>query len=158
MKKKILLFVFAIVFTIGVSACGGNTNTEIEKEEISTEKVDHADYMVQHIKSIKPENRDEFLSFWQTSVSYCKTIALELKNSGNTNSYEFDPTDASQIPEEISGLYDFSRLTKKNSENLHKNFVMKINGTEVSLSYDGIDIFPTKYAYSDIQDIIDSMK
>lgn len=158
MKKKILLFVLAISVMAGLSACGENSNTEIENKEIVADKVDDADYMVKHIKSIEPENRDEFLSFWQTSISYCKTIALELKNSGNKNSYEFDPTDASQVPEEISGLYDFSRLEKKNYDNLHKNFVMKINGADVSLSYDGIDIFPTTYAYSDIQDIIDSLK
>lgn len=158
MKKKILLFILAVAVVMSLCSCGEKTNVETEEPEVVTEQLDNSDYMVKHIKSIKPENRDEFLSFWQASVSYCKTIALELKNSGNTNSYEFDPTDASQVPEEISGLYDFSRLNQKNSENLHKDFMMKINGADVSLSYDGIDIYPTTYAYSDIQDIIDALK
>ncbi len=158
MKKKILLFVLAIAIVGSLCACGEKNDVEKQNPEVISEQIDDSDYMTKHIKSITPENREEFLSFWQASVSYCKTIALELKNSGNTNKYEFDPTDSSQVPEEISGLYDFSRLNQKNSRKLHKDFIMTIDGSDVTLSYDGIDVYPTTYAYSDIQGIIDALK
>lgn len=157
MKKRILLLGLVITLALGMCSCGKSQNTE-PKEQPVTKKMDSGNYMEEHIKSIAPENRAEFLSFWQMSISYCKIIAFELKNMGNTQDYSFDPTDESQIPEEISELYDFSELSEANMKNLHKNFKMEIKGAEVSLSYDGIDIYPTEYAYSDIQDIIDSLK
>ena len=158
MKRKILLIVLATALILSLCACVEKKVAEPEDPQTVSEQVDNSDKMVKHIKSIEPENREEFLSFWQASVSYCKAIALELKSSGNTNKYEFDPTDTSQIPEEISSLYDFSRLSQKNSKNLHKNFIMTVDGADVTLSYDGMEMYPTTYAYSDIQDIINSLK
>lgn len=157
MKKKVLLLVLVVSLVLSVCACG---NKDVEKVENNNEivEVDNNDYMTKHIKSISPENRNEFLSFWHAAISYCKTIGLELKGMNNQASYEFDPTDESQIPEAIKGIYDFSRLNQKNTKGLHKDFKMEIDGVDVKLSFDGIDIYPTEYEYSEIQGIIDSLK
>lgn len=158
MKRKILLIVLATALILSLCACGEKKVAETEDPQTVSEQVDNSDKMVKHIKSIEPEDREEFLAFWQSSILYCKAIALELKNGGNTDKYEFDPTDESQIPKEISSLYDFSELSRENTENLHKDFIMTVDGADVTLSYDGMEMYPTTYAYSDIQDIINSLK
>ena len=156
MKRKISLILVISVFIFAIAGCGNKkaeTNVESDSGVVETNN----DYMAKHIQSIEPENRDEFLYFWQSAVAYCKAVKLELKEIGNTNSYEFDPTDESQIPEELKSI-DFSKLKRDNSKNLHKDFKLCIDGTNVELSFDGIDIYPTDYGYSDIEEIIEGLK
>ena len=156
MKRKISLILVISVFIFAIAGCG-NQKEEISVESDSGVVETKNDYMTKHIQSIEPENRDEFLYFWQSAVAYCKAVKLELKEIGNTNSYEFDPTDESQIPEELKSI-DFSKLKRDNSKNLHNDFRLCIDGTNVELSFDGIDIYPTDYGYSDIEEIIEGLK
>lgn len=154
MKRKISLMLVISIIILGITGCGN------KKEEPSVEsdaEVIETDYMVKYIQSIEPENRDEFLYFWQSAISYCKAVKLDLKEIGNTNAYEFDPTDESQIPAELKNI-DFSKLKRDNSKNLHKDFNLRIDGTNVELSFDRIDIYPTDYGYSDIREIIEELK
>lgn len=160
MKKKILLFAVVTAFAIGVGGCCSKNDDAAEPQnavETQVDNVDSGDGMVNHIKSLTPEDRTEFLNFWQASIVYCNGVALELKGIKNTAKYEFDPTDEAQIPAEISKIYNFSRLSQANSKKLHKDFKMTIDGTDVTLSFDGMDIYPTTYGYSDIQEIINSL-
>lgn len=156
MKKRILLFTAIAVLVVGICGCNKADDTLTSEPTAAKTEAKSDDYMVKHIRSIEPENREEFLYYWQGAISYCKAVKLELKEIGNTNSYEFDPTDESQIPSELSGV-DFSNLKRDNSKNLHKDFKLKIDGTDVELSFDGIDIYPTDYGYSDIAEIIESL-
>lgn len=162
MKKKILLFAVIAALALGTCACNKNSNTETDEStpaeaENNTADYDSGDLMVKHIKSIEPESRDDFLYFWQSAISYCTGIKLELKEIENTASYEFDPTDESQIPAELSEIYDFAGLKRRDPENRHKDFKLSIDGTDVKLSFDGMEIYPTDYGYSDIQEMIESL-
>lgn len=174
MKKKILLFTLIAALALGICGCGKTVNksddnktdaakeveavqeTEAAQEAGESEEVEGDDYMTKHIRSINPSDRAEFLAFWQDAIAYCRMIKLELRELGNTASYEFDPTDESQIPAALSEI-DFSELAQDNAKNLHKDFVLGIDGEDVTLSFDGIDIYPTDYVYSDIEKIIESL-
>ena len=46
-------------------------------------------------------------------------------------------------------------LSKKPGFVTHKNFKLVINGTEVKLSYDGIEFYPTDYSYTDVQELVE---
>ena len=95
------------------------------------------------------------MSFWQQSISYSKAIQLELKEISNTNNYTFDPTNSSEIPNEISNIYDFSSIKRRKGFEKHQNFELTITGTNVKLSYDGIEFFPTKYSYLEVQELVE---
>ncbi|MBO4898408.1 MAG: hypothetical protein J5590_08945 [Clostridia bacterium] len=158
MKKRILLFGMIAVIAIGMCGCGKNKSTEAIDTGNSVEESESADNgnkMEKYIKGMTQEEKNDFLHYWRGSQTYCGIIEYELKEMGNTNSYEFDPTDKTQIPEELKDI-DFDQIKRDDTKNLHSDFKIKIDGKKVELSYDGMDIYPTEYSFSDIQKMIEA--
>ena len=163
--KKIIICIIGILCLTG---CGGgvkNENLETNKNidnastKTTTANVSKMDYMEKYIYQL-PSNDDKntFLSFWHQSIAYAKAIQYELKSISNTNNYTFDPTNSSEIPSELSNIYDFSSITRRRGFEKHKNFKLTIEGTNVKLSYDDIEFFPTTYSYSDVQELVEKYK
>ena len=155
--KKIIICLFAILCLTG---CGVSENQNLETntnvENNNSYDTSSMDYMEKYIYNLpSDEDRTNFLSFWQQSISYSKAIQLELKEISNTNNYTFDPTNSSEIPNEISNIYDFSSIKRRKGFEKHQNFELKITGTNVKLSYDGIEFFPTKYSYLEVQELVE---
>ena len=79
MRTKILLLSVIVAIAVGICGCTETNNTiQDEQTKVNTD-VKSDDYMVKHIKNIEPENRDEFLYFWQSAIAFCKAVKLELK-------------------------------------------------------------------------------
>lgn len=155
--KKIIICLFAILCLTG---CGVSENQNLETntnvENNNSYDTSSMDYMEKYIYNLpSDEDRTNFLSFWQQSISYSKAIQLELKEISNTNNYTFDPTNSSEIPNEISNIYDFSSIKRRKGFEKHQNFELTITGTNVKLSYDGIEFFPTKYSYLEVQELVE---
>lgn len=156
--KKIIICLFAVLCLTG---CGVSENQNLDTNDnvensINSYDTSSMDYMEKYIYNLPTnEDRKDFLSFWQQSISYSKAIQLELKEISNTNNYSFDPTNPTEIPTEISNIYDFSSIKRRKGFDKHQNFKLTITGTNVKLSYDGIEFFPTKYSYSEVQELVE---
>jgi len=156
--KKIIICLFAVLFLTG---CGVSENQKLDTNDnvensINSYDTSSMDYMEKYIYNLSSNaDRTIFLGFWHQSITYAKSIQLELKGISNTNSYTFDPTNSSEIPSEISNIFDFSSIKRRSGFDKHQNFKLTINGTDVKLSYDGIEFFPTKYSYSEVQELVE---
>ena len=157
--KKVVLVVLVLILAVSFEACKSEKQTDNVPAADAVQSTDSGDYMYQYLQSLDSDSaREGFLSFWHYSVTYCRCIENELKAIDNTQSFEFDPTDERQIPPEIADVYSFSDLGIKNKNNVHQNILLKIDGTNVQLSYDDIVFYPNSYSYQDVQEMVNSFK
>ncbi len=147
--KKALLILFVCVFVVCCfSACGGGKNNEAVTES-ADESYDNV--WEKHIASLEDDSaREKFARFWTDMSFYCSGIEYELKQIDNQISYEFDPTDDEAIPEEIKDLYDFDDIKLFLDYSNHKDYILNIDGINVTMFFDDIQFYPTDMSTSDI--------
>lgn len=162
MKRKLALIIMLCVLTLAVNGCGSKTSNQsndalTDSEVEITDSTKSNDEIKNYLVSLAPERRGEFLYFWQQTTNCCNGIEFELRKIKNEDSYEFDPTDESQIPETVKDVYEFSKLKQIDYTNVHKDYKITIKGVNVTLFIDGIKYFPTDYSYNDISNMIQSL-
>ena len=154
MKRKISLILVISIIILGIAGCG-NQKEETNVESSSGVMETNNDYMEKYIAKLESsQDRTNFLNFWNAMCSYCSGLEYELVEMGNKNTYEFDPTEPSDIPVELSEKYDFASIKFFDGFKTHTNFKMKVDGENVTLSFDGEEFYPTNYGYSEVQNIV----
>ena len=172
--KKSLFLVFTVFLLLIMVACAdvknddkilpdkedaGKTFDSDEEIDLSGEEFSEEENEIKKILADKSdEYRFQFLSFWRSMQNYCMGIKNNLRQIKNTASYEFDPMNENQFPEELKDVIDVERIRMYNSGNLFGDFYVTIDGYDVTFSSGDMMIFPSEYNYEDIQAIIDSLQ
>ena len=166
----------AVLFILVSCSQKKNNETEINNDGVETtvvdEVTDEKDVEIEEDESLDAvgnqirtflasksnDYRFEFLSFWRFIEPYCYGVEYDLAEFKNTGSYEFDPSDSSQIPEELKEASDFERISSYNRKGLFEDFNMTVDGRNVTFSFEGIEAYPSDYDYDDIAAIISSLE
>lgn len=153
--KKLLSILAVCILITSVTACT-EKNSAIEKEQKTNVSETNGDYMEKYIANIdNDDEREKFLSFWNSVTSYCSGLEYKLSEIENTSNYTFDPSNSGSIPDELKEVYDFASIKFFKGFSTHKNFEMKIVGEKVELSFDDEKFYPSEYGYSEVESLIE---
>ena len=178
--KRVLLLIAAVFVAVVLVSCSNQNDVSENSasDEITEDNVDvieessednyensnedfgldeEANEIRNKLSGKSNEYQYEFLSFWRSMQKYCTAIKNEMRTMKNTASYEFDPSDANKIPQELKNVIDPERIKMYDTMSLFGDFNMIIDGYNVTFSFEGIVAYPSKYDYEDIQLIIDSL-
>lgn len=158
MKNFKRAFLMALAAALLFGGCSGNKNpeagTETETED-AEESATPKDFVEEYVSNLSTdEERESFLSFWNDTQLYCKRIKIELKSIENTEKFEFDPTDDENIPEAARDIFNYAEIKMNASYDKHSDYLLTIDGEDVSLEYDGHVFYPSDYSYTEMQDVI----